>query len=72
VAYTNGSIQLRWNGPPSQQYQVQWTTNVVTPVTWSTVAAPISSGTGQFVFIDDGSQTAPLGLTRFYRLRLFP
>jgi hypothetical protein len=72
VTATNGGYLFQWSGPTNQQYQVEWTTNIAPPVTWSTVVTPISSVTGQFNFFDDGAQTAPLGPVRFYRLRLYP
>jgi len=64
--------EMLWNGPTNQLYEVQWTTNLVPPTTWSAFTPPVSSPTGRFGYIDDGSQTGGLGFLRYYRLRLWP
>ena len=67
---TNGSV-LQWTAATSQQFQVQWTP-VLVPPTWNTFTNIVTSATGNFSFVDDGSQTGWLGATRFYRLLLYP
>jgi hypothetical protein len=69
--YTNGGFLLRWNGPVAAQYKAQWTTNLAPPL-WIDFSNIITSTNGQFSFRDDGSQTAGLGVTRFYRVVVFP
>jgi len=68
---TNGFV-LQWTAGVNQQFQVQWTTNLVPPVAWTTFTNIITSATGNFIFVDDGSQTGGLGSARFYRLRSYP
>ena len=57
---------LAWTASPTAQFQVEWTDDLTQP--WQTDTNVITSGDGNFTFTDDGSQTAPLGATRFYRL----
>jgi len=69
VVSTPGGVVLTWNGAVTDTYHVQWTDALSSfPITWQTVPTAITSGTGVFTFTDDGSQTAPLGPLRFYRL----
>lgn len=63
-------VVIRWTALIYHQYQVQWTDSLIAPVTWTTAPDFITSGDGNFEFIDDGSETAPLGPSRFYRLQL--
>jgi hypothetical protein len=67
---TNGYV-LQWTAAPNQQFQVQWTPSLAPP-TWNTFTNIVTSATGNFTFVDDGSQTGGLGATRFYRLVLYP
>lgn len=68
---TNG-VTLNWTAPIYDEFQVQWTDDLAQP--WHTVpqiitsSAAVSLSAGTFIFIDDGSQTAPLSGMRFYRL----
>jgi hypothetical protein len=68
-----GGVLLRWNGPITAQYKVQWTPTLV-PSIWTAVTNPpaVTSATGLFQFLDDGSQTGGLGGPRYYRLLLLP
>jgi len=69
VSPTN--VTIRWNGPSTASYNVQWSPQLVPPL-WNSFTNVITSPTGLFQFIDDGTQTAGLGATRFYRLILLP
>ncbi|MEI2727023.1 MAG: hypothetical protein V9H26_27045 [Verrucomicrobiota bacterium] len=68
----NGFL-LTWGGPTNTQYQVQWTPFLV-PSTWTPFPIPpaVTSTTGLFQFLDDGSQTGGFDPTRFYRLLQLP
>ena len=68
VQFTPGGPVLTWFGPVGATFHVEWTDSLVPPVIWNQVATPITSGSGIFTFTDDGTQTAPLGPVRFYRL----
>jgi hypothetical protein len=63
-------VFIEWSGPTIAQYQVQWKS--VLAQNWSTFTNTISSATDQFSFLDNGSQTGGLGVTRFYRLVQLP
>jgi subtilisin-like proprotein convertase family protein len=67
IIRTNNTVRLQWSGPTSATYQVQWTPTLTPPV-WTTVPGNGTSPSGQFQFLDDGTQTGELGPTRFYRL----
>jgi hypothetical protein len=62
---------LRWQGPLNASYRVQWTPGLVPPV-WNTFTNVVTSPNTQYLFVDDGTQTGGLGVTRFYRLVLLP
>ena len=67
---------ISWSGPANAQYNVQWTSSLNTPppIVWTTFLNPptVTSTTGLFQFLDDGSETGGFGATRFYRLLLLP
>ena len=67
-------VLIKWGGPVAAQYQVQWTSNVIPPITWRTflLQPAVTSTTGLFQFLDDGTQTAGFGDTRYYRLMQLP
>jgi hypothetical protein len=67
VEYTPGGILLTWYAPVSSTFHVEWT-DILIPPAWIQVPTPVTSTNGIFNFLDDGSQTAPLGPMRFYRL----
>jgi hypothetical protein len=70
---TNSGILLKWNGLTNYQYQVQWTTNLMPAVAWNTISnIVLTSTTGIFTFLDDGSLTGGFGPTKFYRLIIYP
>jgi subtilisin-like proprotein convertase family protein len=66
ITASGGGTSLKWTASPTAQFQVQWTDNLSQP--WNTDTSIITSEDGNFTFTDDGSQTAPLGVMRFYRL----
>ena len=71
----NGYL-LSWSGPVTAQYQVQWAPTLGTPppVTWTTFTNPpvVTSATGLFQFLDDGSETGGFASPHYYRLLLLP
>ena len=58
---------LQWTAAPTAVFAVQWTPTL-SPPNWTTFTTPATSTTGDFSFLDDGSQTGGRGSTRFYRL----
>jgi hypothetical protein len=71
ITVNASSVALRWNGPTNAQYNVQWTPSLAPPV-WSSFTNLITSTTGVFQFLEDGSQTNGLGSARYYRLLQLP
>ena len=68
VKVTGGGVQLQWIASSGAQVEVQWTTNLLSS-NWNTVTNPATTtSNGVSTFTDNGSQTAPLGAVRFYRL----
>ncbi len=66
VSVAAGSATLQWTDTASAQFQVEWTDDLTQP--WQMDTNVITSGDGNFTYTDDGTQTAPLGATRYYRL----
>lgn len=64
-------IQLTWEGPAEARFQVQWSTSLTTP-SWKPFSATVSSTTGTFSFLDDGTETGGFAEPRFYRLLRVP
>ena len=64
-------IEIVWSGPPGQQYRVEWSDSLA-PTNWQPFAETITSTTGIYGYLDDGSQTGGFGATRYYRLVLLP
>ena len=62
-----GGITLTWYGPVNATFHVEWS-DTLAPPAWNAVATPVTSTNGIFTFTDDGTQTAPPGPFRFYRL----
>jgi hypothetical protein len=63
---TNGLFQLSWNAPTNHQFQVEWTTNLASPV-WNYIPPGppwINSTNVTFTFVDTN---APAQM-KFYRL----
>jgi hypothetical protein len=71
VAPGAGGFSLQWNGPINARYQVQWTASL-SAAAWNTFTNVVTSGTGTFSFLDDGSQTGGPGSARFYRVVPLP
>ncbi len=65
----NGNANLNWNDVPGLRFQVQTATQIPTSgaVPWDTWPGEITSTTGDYSFVDDGSAPA-----RFYRVQRLP
>jgi subtilisin-like proprotein convertase family protein len=68
VTVTATNVTLQWSAPTNDQFQVQWTTNLMPVINWFTFPAILTSTNGAFTFTDTN---APL-LIKFYRLLLLP
>ncbi len=63
--------QLQWQAGTNSQFQVQWSP-ALAPIAWSAFPVLLTSPTGAFSFLDDGSLTGGLDPVRFYRLIQLP
>ena len=76
VIVGTNSITLGWIAPSYEQFMMQWASNLAQPTFWmdfTNIITPTPSGSTNFLFIDDGTQTGGfLDPQRFYRLRLLP
>ena len=70
VCLVPAGIQLQWQAPATNQFQVQWSP-VLGPASWSTFPGLVTSPTGAFSFLDDSSQSNGLEAV-FYRLLELP
>jgi subtilisin-like proprotein convertase family protein len=76
IGGTNGFL-LTWYAPTNDEFLVQWTSNLLSPVAWNTFTNIITytsltptNGIGFFEFFDNGTQTGGMDTMRFYRLLL--
>ncbi len=65
-----GALRIMWNGSASARYQVFFSDEL--PPVWNPVGGAVTSLTGDFEFTDDGTETAPMGTFRLYRLQRLP
>ena len=61
--------QMSWVPGFGGHYQIQWADQFTSPMVWHTITNPVTTTVhGTSTFTDNGTQTAPLGAKRFYRL----
>ena len=70
VSVVPAGTELEWQAPANSQFQVQWSP-ALGPASWSTFPGLITSPTGEYSFLDDGSQTGGLPAV-YYRLLELP
>ncbi len=63
-----GLVVLTWKADPNRQFQVEFS-DMIPPRNWTTIPMILSSDSGDFRFIDDGSMTGELSDQRYYRLQ---
>ena len=63
----SGEVALTWIAEPSRRFQVEFTDGI--PPNWIPIPMIVSSDSGDFTFIDDGSMSGELSEQRYYRLR---
>jgi len=71
MSFTPGNLQLQWNAPSGLRFVAEYTESLFPPV-WQPYPDYITSTNTVYTFIDDGSRTAPLGPTRYYRFFQVP
>ncbi len=68
ITVNASGVHFQWTAPASEQFQIRWTTNLLSPINWHLFPDIITSGTGIFTFVDTNT---PL-LMKFYQLILLP
>lgn len=69
--FAAGALGLQWNAPPGLRFVAEYTESVFPPA-WQPYPDYITSTNTVYSFNDDGSRTAPLGPTRYYRFFQVP
>jgi subtilisin family serine protease/subtilisin-like proprotein convertase family protein len=67
ITYAPGGILLQWSAAADAHFTVQWSPSL-SPAQWTSFPNAVSSSTGEFSFLDDGSQTGGIRAPRYYRL----
>jgi subtilisin-like proprotein convertase family protein len=68
IAFTTNGALLGWSARTNSSFSVQWSPGL-SPANWLPIPGTVSSTTGSFQFLDDGSHTGAPGTVRFYRLQ---
>ncbi len=66
TSFTPSGLTLEWTAPPGTRFVAEYTESLFPP-NWQPYPDYITSTNSVVTFSDDGSQTAPLGPTRYYR-----
>lgn len=72
IEHVFNGILISWGGPANATYQVQWKSVLDGTTNWNMFTNLITSPTGFYQFLDDGTQTGGFDPTRFYRLQQLP
>ncbi|HEY3760952.1 MAG TPA: S8 family serine peptidase [Verrucomicrobiae bacterium] len=68
VAVTSSNVTLSWLAPSNDQFEVQYTTNLASPITWDLLSGIITTNSNVFSYTD----TNALLTMKFYELILLP
>lgn len=66
TSFTPTGLSLEWTAPSGTRFVAEYTESLFPP-NWQPYPDYLSSTNGTVTFTDDGSQTSPLGPTRYYR-----
>ena len=66
TSFTPSGLSLEWTAPPGTRFVAEYTETLFPP-NWQPYPDYITSTNSVVTFADDGTQTAPLGPTRYYR-----
>ena len=64
----DGGVNLTWKAGAGRQFRVEFT-DMIPPRNWTIIPMIVSSDSGDFSFMDDGSISGELSEQRYYRLR---
>ena len=68
VAVTSSNVILSWLAPSNDQFEVQWTTNLASPITWNLLPGTNTSTSDVFSYTDTNTPVT----MKFYELILLP
>ena len=66
MSATPGNVSFQWNAPAGQRFAAEYT-DTLFPPNWRPFPDYITSATGVYTFIDDGTRTGGLSANRYYR-----
>jgi hypothetical protein len=66
VGFNSKGFVIKWTAPTNVSFQVEYSPAL--PATWETFTNIVTSATGDFRFVDDGSESGGLSTARFYRV----
>jgi hypothetical protein len=74
VTVVNGVVTFTWTAAPNLKFQVEYATSIPDsgPIVWTRVPGIITSGTNDYSFTDDGSQTGGPAPFKIYRVVRVP
>jgi subtilisin-like proprotein convertase family protein len=67
----DNQVLVRWTGAPGSWYAVEWTDSLAVP-SWSAFTNTVYSASGEFEFLDNGSESGLQSQTRYYRVLQLP
>ena len=68
IVFGANGVQFQWTAPQQDQFQIRWSTNLMS-AKWHSFPIVITSTTTNFSFVDTNT---PLWLMKFYELLLVP
>jgi len=68
VAVTSSNVILSWLAPSNDEFEVQWTTNLASPITWHLLPGIVNSPSDVFSYTDTNTPVT----MKFYELILLP
>jgi len=68
IVFSANGVQFQWTAPQHDQFQIRWSTNLMS-AKWHSFPIVITSTTTNFSFVDTNT---PLWLMKFYELLLLP
>jgi hypothetical protein len=72
IEHVFNGILITWSGMANEQHQVQWKPALDGTTNWNTFTNIITSPTGFYQYLDDGTQTGGFDPLRFYRVLQLP
>jgi hypothetical protein len=67
ASFSTGGFKIEWSASPADEFVIEYANDPSGP--WTDIPGTVTSGDGEFSFVDDGTLTGGLPPQRFYRLR---